>query len=171
MKKIILLTAMVMIASTTTAVAQSEATATGVTNARVITPITIAKEIDMNFGNLVATAGGGAIVLLTDGTRTGDAAILAGTQNGTITAAEFTVNGETDFTFDIALPAGSFDVSNTGATATMSVGTFVSSPNATGTLTLGTETLLVGATITLDANQASGTYTNETGLAITVNYN
>jgi hypothetical protein len=49
-------------------------------------------------------------------------------------------------------------------------GTFVSSPDATGTLTLGTETLLVGQQL-LDGNQASGTYTNETGLAITVNYN
>jgi hypothetical protein len=44
----------------------------------------------------------------TDGTRTGDAATC---RNKTeLTAAEFTVNGETDFTFDIALPAGSFDV-------------------------------------------------------------
>jgi hypothetical protein len=171
MKKIILLTAIVMIA-TTTAVAQSSASDSGKTSAQVITPITISKTVDMNFGNLVATVAGGAIVLATDGSRTGPAAILAGTQNGTIAAASFTVDGETDFTFDITLPSGPFVVSN-GDTeaATMSVGSFLSSPNAAGTLALGTETLLVGATITLDANQASGTYTNDDALAVTVNYN
>jgi hypothetical protein len=69
-------------------------------------------------------------------------------QNGTITAAEFTVNGETDFTFDIALPAGSFDV-NTVAEL-QQCPEHLLAPNATGTLTLGTETLLVGATIWME---------------------
>ena len=173
MKKITLLTAIVMIAFTTAAVAQSTATATAVTGAKVITPITITKVVDMNFGNLVATVAGGAIVLPTSGTRTGDAAILAGAnQKGTVTAASFTVTGETNFTYAITLPPASFNVSDGAATAaTMSVGTFVSSPSSTSTLTTGSETLIVGATITLAANQKAGAYTNTSGLAITVNYN
>ncbi len=163
-----------MIAFTAAAVAQSTATTFAATNARVITPITITKtvDVDMNFGNLVATAAGGDIVLSTDGSRTGPVAILAGTQNGTIAAASFKVDGEADFTFDIALPADPFLVSNDDTEpATMSVGTFVSSLDATSTLTLGTATLLVGATITMGANQASGTYDNENELVVTVNYN
>jgi TRAP-type C4-dicarboxylate transport system substrate-binding protein len=172
MKKITILTAILMIAFTTAAVAQSTATTTAATSARVITPITITKVVDMNFGNLVATAAGGDIVLPTSGARTGDAAILLGTQNGTVAAASFTVTGETDFTYAITLPSASFDVSNGDTTpATMSVGTFVSSPSSTSKLTSGSETLIVGATITLDANQKSGAYTNVDALAITVNYN
>jgi hypothetical protein len=129
---------------------------------------------DMNFGNLVATATGGQIVLPISGARTGDDAILLGTQNGTIKAASFTVTGETNFTYAITLPLASFNVSNSTETdaATMSVGTFVSSPSGTGTLSAsGTQPLIVGATITLGANQVSGTYTNADALAITVNYN
>ena len=173
MKKITLFTAIVMIAFTTNAVAQSTATTTATTSARVITPITITKSVDMNFGNLVATVAGGAIVLPTSGARTGDAAILAGaTQKGNVAPASFTVTGETDFTYAITLPPASFNVSNGDTTpATMTVGTFVSTPSSTGTLASGTQTLIVGATITLAANQKAGAYTNASGLAITVNYN
>jgi hypothetical protein len=173
MKKITFFAAIAMIAFTTNVVAQSTAEDFAVTNATVITPITITKNVDMNFGNLVATAAGGAIVLTTSGTRTGPPAILLGTQNGTVTAAKFTVKGETGFTYGITLPS-TFNVSDAVVspdTGTMAVGTFVSSPDATGTLTDGTETLLVGATITLGVDQASGVYTNDTDLAVTVMYN
>lgn len=173
MKKITFFAAIAMIAFTTNAVAQSTAETFAVTNAKVITPIKIVKNVDMNFGNLVATAAGGPIVLSTANARTGDAAILLGTQNGTVTAASFTVTGETDFTYGITLPS-TFNVSDAVTapdTGTMAVGTFVSSPDATGTLTAGTETLKVGATITLVANQASGVYTNATDMIVTVMYN
>lgn len=173
MKKITSIIAIVAlsIAFSTTAVAQSSATTFAVTNATVIKPITITKTVNMNFGNLVATAAGGAIVLPTTAVRTGDAAILAG-PDGTPLAAEFTVGGEVDYTYAITLPAAPFDVSNSDATpAKMSVGTFVSNPSATGALALGTQTLKVGATITLLTNQASGVYTNANALAVIVNYN
>lgn len=163
-----------MIAFTTAAVAQSTAETSAATGARVITPITITMVEDMNFGNLVATVAGGEIVLPISGARTGDDAILLGTQNGTIKAASFTVTGETNFTYAITLPPTSFNVSSKVGeiTSIMSVGTFVSSPSGTGTLSAsGTQPLIVGATITLGANQVSGTYTNADALAITVNYN
>jgi hypothetical protein len=173
MKKITLLTAIAMIAFTTNAVAQSTAEATAPTSATVITPIKITKDVDMNFGNLVATGAGGPIVLSPAGARSGDAAILLGTQNGTVTAASFTVTGETDFTYGITLPP-TFNVSDAVVspdTGTMAVGTFVSTPDATGVLALGTQTLKVGATITLLANQAAGDYTNATDMLVTVFYN
>jgi hypothetical protein len=171
MKKIIFFAAIAMIAFTTNAVAQSSATGTAATDAKVIAPITISKTVDMNFGNLVSTVAGGAIVLPTTGARTGDGTILAG-PDGSPTAASFTVGGEADYTYGITLPAGPFDVKNSDTEpATMAVGTFVSSPDATGTLTSSTETLLVGATITLLANQAPGVYTNDADLAVTVMYN
>jgi hypothetical protein len=54
----------------------------------------------------------------------------------------------------------------------MTVDNFTSSPSATGTLSAGgTETLNVGATLNVAAAQASGLYTNATGVPVTVNYN
>jgi len=173
MKKFTFFAAIAMIAFTTNVVAQSTADATAATNATVITPIKISKTVDLSFGNLVATAAGGAIVLSTANARTGPAAILLGTQNGTVSAASFTVTGETDFTYGITLPS-TFNVSDAVIapdTGTMAVGTFVSSPDATGVLTLGTQTLIVGATITLGAAQAAGDYTNATDMIVTVFYN
>ena len=171
MRKFIFFATILMIAFTTNAVAQSEATTTAASTATVITPISILKTVDMNFGNLVATAAGGAIVLPTTGPRTGDTAILAG-PDGTVTTAQFTVSGESGYTYGITLPSTPFNVSNSDTVpATMAVGTFVSSPDATGTLTAGTETLIVGATITLLADQASGIYSNATDLIVTVFYN
>jgi hypothetical protein len=54
----------------------------------------------------------------------------------------------------------------------MTVNTFTSSPSVTGALsTGGTQTLTVGATLNVAAGQAAGTYTNATGVPVTVNYN
>jgi len=170
MKKFTFFAAIAMIAFTTNAVAQSSATTTAASSATVITPIAIAKTIDLNFGNLVATTSGGTVTVAPDGTRTGHAATIAGNQNGTISAAEFTVTGETDFTYAITLPASPFVVAHTDLTE-MSVGTFVSTPSTTGVLALGTQTLKVGATITLIGGETSGAYTNASDLAVTVYYN
>jgi len=171
MKKITLLAAIAMVAFTSNVVAQETATATAATSATVITPISIVKDTDMSFGNLVSTLDGGAIVLSTASGRTGNAGILAG-PDGTVTAAAFTVTGETDFTYGITLPASPFDVENSDEIPeTMAVGTFVSLPDEAGSLTSGTQTLLVGATITLGTGQASGVYTNAADLAVTVFYN
>ena len=56
----------------------------------------------------------------------------------------------------------------------MAVGTFTSTPTvaAGGTLdALGAQNIYVGATLTVGANQAPGTYTNATAFTVTVNYN
>ena len=53
----------------------------------------------------------------------------------------------------------------------MIVNGFTSNPSATGVLTSGSQTLTVGATLDVAAAQAAGTYTNSTGVPVTVNYN
>jgi hypothetical protein len=54
----------------------------------------------------------------------------------------------------------------------MTVNAFTSSPSATGTLSgTGSQTLTVGATLNVAAGQAAGSYTNSTGVLVTVNYN
>lgn len=170
MKKVTFFAAIAMIAFTSNAVAQSTASATASTTASVITPITIVNAGDMNFGNLVATVAGGSIVLTPAGARTGDAAILLGA-DGTVTAAHFTVTGEVGYAYTITLPT-TFTVLHTDALTTMTVSPFTSDPSgATGSLATGTETVNVGATIEMVANQKAGVYTNAADLAVTVFYN
>ena len=169
MKKITLLTAIAMIAFTANSFAQVEAFVA--TSANVITPITIEGVNVLSFGDIVGTVAGGTVTVSTAGERTsiGDGLLIATT--GTVSAASFTVTGEAEYGFDITLPAAPFDVSNVGDTESMAVGTFISNPDASGTLNSGTETVNVGATLTVGANQAAGLYSNNEGMAITVQYN
>jgi hypothetical protein len=57
----------------------------------------------------------------------------------------------------------------------MSVGSFVSNPTTTVGAGLldngGSQTLLVGATLAVTAAQPAGTYKDDTGFMVTVNYN
>jgi len=59
----------------------------------------------------------------------------------------------------------------TSGSDNMTVDAFTSNPDGTGTLTGGTQTLKVGATLNVGANQAAGTYTSATPFTVTVNYN
>lgn len=122
----------------------------------------------MSFGNIIADADGGTVVLVPAGTRTLNG-LNSPSLDGTITAATFTVTGLATTTYAITLPS-THDISN-GA-QTMTVNTFTSNPAGTGALdSSGSQTLSVGATLNVGANQAAGTYTNAAGFAVTVNYN
>ena len=173
MKKIIFFAAIAMIAFTTNSFAQDDASAFVATSANVITPITILGVNALSFGDIVGSANGGTVTISAAGARSSSVTdlLITGT-TGTVSAASFTVTGEAAYTYGITLPAAPFVVSNSDATAaTMSVGTFVSSPSAEGTLTGGSETVTVGATLTVTADQATGAYTNANDLVVTVYYN
>jgi len=138
------------------------------TEATIISPIQIAKTVDMNFGNIVSGVGTGTVVLSTSDTRskTGDITLPTATP-GTIKSAQFTVTGLSAATYAITLPTS---LSLTGSvTGNMLVNNFVSTPSATGLLTGGTETVKVGATLNVGAAQAAGTYSGN--FSVTVAYN
>lgn len=168
MKKVILnLFAIGMVvAFSNSAVAQNNATVANATaSANIIAPITISEVTGMNFGDIIR--GTGYVTLSATGERTSDYEAFSGTQTGTVTAATFTVTGETDYTYDLTLP-GDLDVTlSDGLDGTMVVDTFVS--NTTGTLTGGSVTVSVGATLDVANNQASGVYTGT--YSVTVAYN
>lgn len=152
----------------------ADATATAGIQATVVAPIAITKSADLNFGSFAADdTTAGTVVVATGGTRTftgGASAVSSGA--GTVTAASFSVTGEGTSTFSIALPTTvTLTRTATGATETMSVGTFASNPSATGTLTAGAATVAVGATLSVAAAQVPGIYANTTGLPVTVAYN
>ena len=165
-----LFAAFVLVAGLSSTVnAQVTGTATG--SATVITPISILKTADMNFGNLaVSPTISGTVTLTPAGTRTTDGAggVVLPAANGTVAAASFTVSGLANSTYSISLPS-SYTISY--LTNNMVVNAFTSTPSAIGTLTSGSQVIKVGATLNVGAGQVAGTYVNATGFGVTVNYN
>jgi len=152
----------------------AQATATAAASASIMSPITIAKNVDMSFGNVAVSAStGGTVVLDPTGTRTtgGAGGVTLPSTTGTVSAADFTVSGTPSFTYDITLPTTA--TLSDGSGHTMIVNTFTSFPATTGALSSGggTQDLTVGATLNVSAAQAAGTYTNATAVPVTVNYN
>ena len=167
----VLAIASILIAGSTASFAQATATASA--SATIVTPIAISKTVDMNFGNVAVSATiAGTAVLAPAGTRTtgGAGGVTLPVTAGTVAAASFNVTGQASYTYAITLPTTC--TLSDGASHTMTVNAFTSSPSATGALsTGGTQTLNVGATLNVAAAQAAGSYTNATGVPVTVNYN
>ncbi|MDB5152910.1 MAG: hypothetical protein JWR54_1661 [Mucilaginibacter sp.] len=145
-------------------------TATASASATIIAPISITKVNDLNFGNVIATSTGGTVVLSPASART-ESGVQLPTVAGTVSAASFTVTGQDGYAYTVTLPADGYAIKTGGGTAaeTMTLSAFTS--NSTGTLTGGSQTLSVGATLNVVANQTAGVYTNATGFDVSVNYN
>ena len=151
--------------------AQGNATATATATATIVTPITIASDIQMNFGNIAVNSTGGTVVLLPAGSTTPTGGVtLPPTNLGTISAATFNVSGEKGYTYAIGLQADGY-VINDGNSNTMTLNSFTSTPATTGVLAEGAQTIKVGATLIVGASQAAGEYTNATGFEVSVDYN
>jgi hypothetical protein len=159
--------AIIALGFSTASFAQVSATATA--SGTIVTPIAITKTVDLNFGNMAVSATAGTVILAPAGTRTITGGVTLPANTGTVTAAEFNVTGQAGYTYSITLPTTPTTVAS-GAN-TMTVNAFTSTPSSTGTLTAGAETIKVGATINVGANQAAGTYTSATPFTVTVNYN
>ena len=170
MKKIIIIAAG-LIGFTVSANAQATATATA--SATIVTPITINKDVDMNFGNVAVSAlNAGTVVMTPGGVRSATLGVTLPAVAGSPTAASFTVSGESGYTYAITLPTTPLTI--TSGSNTMTVDNFISNPSGTGILSVGataSQTLQVGATLNVAAGQASGTYTSTTPFPVTVNYN
>jgi len=148
----------------------AQATATATATATIVTPISITKTVDMNFGNVaVQTATGGTVIMTPAGVRTPSGGVTLPAVFGTVTAASFTVNGQGTYTYAITLPATATTLTSGANTMTATV--FTSTPSATGALTAGTQTLNVGATLNVAAAQGAGLYVSGTPFSVTVNYN
>lgn len=150
-----------------------QAVATATATATIVSPISISKNVDMNFGNVsVSSFAGGTVTIDPSlaGTRTasGGGGVSLPAFAGTVTAAKFTVSGQANFTYDITLPA-SASLSSSGNY--MSADNFTSSI-ATGLLSgTGTQLFYVGADLNVGAAQAPGVYTTASPFLVAVNYN
>lgn len=173
MKKLTVLMAAGLVFGASGMAMAADANTTAAIGATVLTPIAISKTTDLNFGSFAAGGtAGGTVIIATDSGRTFTGKTSAvSTGVGTVTAAAFAVSGEGTATYSITIPAGPVTITHTNTTDTMSVGTFVSNPSGAGALTAGAQTVNVGATLTVAADQLAGVYSHSTGLPITVAYN
>lgn len=151
---------------------------TATMTAEVITPLTVAKNTDLVFGNLVA--GNGSVTLATGGarTKTGDTPLIV--LGSAPTAAKFTVTGQGAQTFAISTAGTSTTLEGAGAPMAFTLitesiaGEVVPTPVATGTagtgvLLAGKATIYAGGTVVVAAAQVAGTYTGT--VAVSVDYN
>lgn len=170
MKKTKFLTlSLIMLACTAGVFAQTEpgsASATATATAVILTPLSITTQTNMDFGDIVAGAGGDVVLNPQTVARstTGPAVF------GTFSLATFNVTGNNDGVLTISLPADHTITRATG-TETMDIDAFSSFPSGTITLSAaGAGTLTVGATLNVGASQVPGTYENAAGFTVTVNY-
>jgi len=159
--------ALVVLGFSTSSFAQVGVTATATAAGTIVAPIAIAKNVDMNFGNVAVNATAGTVVLANDGSRSQTGGVTLPAVTGTVTAAQFTVTGTSGYAYTFTVPAIATTVSN--GTDNMTITNFTS--NSLGLLTGGTEIVKVGATLNVGASISAGLYTSATPFIVTVNYN
>lgn len=158
----------IIVLSKTTGFAQANASATS--SATIVTPISIAKTTDMNFGNVAVSGTAGTVILSPSGSRTQSGGVTLPGTVGTVTAAAFTVTGQPSYTYSISLPPSA--VTLTSGSNNMTASSFTSTPSSTGTLAVGgTQVVNVGATLNVGASQPAGLYVSTAAVTVTVNYN
>lgn len=143
------------------------ATVTGNASANVLTPLAVANGTNaMSFGDVAGDASAATTVVLT---TAGTASSVDGASTaGTPTAGDFDVTGAGTLAYDITLPLDGVVVLSNVAGPDMSVDGFLDSLGGSGALTAGAQSFAVGATLTINANQAAALYTGT--YDVTVNY-
>lgn len=158
----------ILLGLTTVAFAQTEADA----NLNIVIPIAIENNTELNFGIIVASGSAGTVRITPTGTRsrTGGATFIS-SMPGTVSAAQFTVNGMSNATYSLTLPSNTAVRISSPGGVDMQVRQFRSSldSQAPKLNSSGTQTFTVGATLRVNANQAPGIYTGT--FNITVAYN
>lgn len=145
----------------------SGATAASSAAARIITPIALTNSTGLNFGNIAASDVLGTVTIAPAGGRTSTGGVTP-SAIGAFTNAIFGASGEFNATYAITLPA-STTVSDGGSNS-MTINGFTSDPSGTGTLSgIGSQTINVGATLNVNASQASGNYTGTYNVTIAYN--
>jgi hypothetical protein len=158
--------AIAVIGFSATSFAQSSATADA--TATLITPISIAKDVDLNFGTISSSATDGTITISNAGvaSQTGGATLISG--GAARTAAKFTVTGESGSTITVSCPT---TINLTSGSNTLVVNAIAPDSGATTAIgSGGTKVINVGGTLVVPGASVGGVYTNTTDLTVTVNY-
>ena len=149
------------------AAAPVPATANAKGTATVLKPLSVVKKADLDFGELIVSGAGTAVIDPTAGTLTTTGAVVkVGT---TAHAATFTTTGSKNSVVHIRLPSASTTLTRVGGGGTMTVSnwTLDGSTNRKIPLTRAFD-FSVGGTLNVGANQLDGDYAGT--FTITVEY-
>ena len=127
------------------------------TEVAVLSPLTVLKRADLDFGTLVVSGAGIAIVdPVGGGLTTTGAVVKAGTAAH---PARFTSTGSKNAVVQIRLPKNPITLTRAGGTETVTVSTWTQDGATTRHIPANeTFDFYVGATVTVAATQAPGTY-------------
>lgn len=146
-----------------TAFGQESATGNAIVNAEIVSPITINKAVDLNFGR-VANNETGTVVIATDGTLT-ESTLSQINGGSNPTAASFTVTAAEGFKYSVNLPT---TINLLNGDFTLTVENFTSDADVDPVGTGGEQTIGVGATLNVTAGQNTGVYAGN--FDVTVSY-
>ena len=144
----------------------STATSSASASARIITPIALSTTQNLNFGNIASSNTLGTVTISTANVRTSTGGVTP-SAIGAFTQAIYAASGENNATYSIQLPSS---VTISDGTNNMTVNNFVSDPGTTGVLSgSGAQTINVGATLNVGADQATGNYSGTYDVTIAYN--
>ncbi|HJU83279.1 MAG TPA: DUF4402 domain-containing protein [Holophagaceae bacterium] len=131
----------------------------------VASPISLMGVSGLDFGNLVSGATAGTVTVSPGGAVSSAGGVTL--FGGAATACILTVAGTANRSYSVTLPAnGSVTLSGPGTA--MPVNGFLSNPSGSGNLGAGgSQALRIGATLSVAANQADGTYTGAFDVTVT----
>jgi hypothetical protein len=143
------------------------ATQSATGQAAILSPLSVIKRADLDFGTLVVNGAGTAVLDPLSGALTTTGAV---TISGTAAhSALFTSTGSKNSVVHIRLPQNPITVTRVGGTETMTVSNWTQDGPSNRRIPLtSTFDFAVGATLTVGAAQAEGSYTGT--FTITVQY-
>ena len=145
---------------------QDTSTAAVNASAKIITPISIVKVKDINFGDLVPSATTAVTVVMDQtGSITSDAQYFLANSSTPRTAASFTISGEAGHAYKINCPA-TIDLVGPGDNMTLTFDPSLAINGTSLTLTGGTQTLNLGGSLALGINQTAGAYSKEFNVTV-----
>ncbi|MFA5288659.1 MAG: DUF4402 domain-containing protein [Bacteroidales bacterium] len=140
---------------------QDTSTAAVNASANIITPISIVKVKDINFGDLVPSATTAVTVVMDQtGSITSDAQYFLANSSTPRTAASFTISGKAGHAYKINCPT-TIALEGPGDDMTLTFDPSLAINGTTLTLTGGTQTLNLGGSLALGTNQTAGAYSKE----------
>lgn len=144
----------------------TSATDNAAATARIITPITLNNTQGLAFGNIASSSALGTVTISPANVRTSAGGVTP-SAIGTFNNAIFVAGGEPNATYTITLPTS---VTVTSGANNMTVTGWTSNPSGNGLLSgIGEQTINVGATLNVAANQATGDYSGS--FDVTIAYN
>jgi len=151
------------------AVSFGQSSAVASATATLVTPLSILKTADLNFGVLSSSSTIGTATISTDGTTINTTGGVKSISTLGLSAAIFDVNGANDANLTITYPT-TFPIKLMNGTDEVSI-TALSNTAGTKLSSTGNLPITMGATLSIPANSKAGVYSNNTALSVTVNYN